>query len=274
LLTVLILAATPIGNIADASRRLISTIEQATDIACEDTRVFRQLCQALGVKSAARAHSLHEHNEREKLELLLRLAADTDLVVLSDAGMPTISDPGYILVRQAVERGIQVSVIPGPSAVLSGLAISGLPTDSFSFLGFLPRKSGERRSLFESVRNLGHTLIFFESPHRIAQSLEDAAEVLGNRSAAVAREITKKFEEVKRGTLTELADWAQKEIKGEVVLLIEGASATDLDYELLAQDAIRLAARGLSMKDACASVSELKGGSKNEIYEHVLRQKA
>ena len=270
----LILAATPIGNIADASSRLISTIESSTDIACEDTRVFRQLCQALGIKSSARVHSLHEHNEREKLDSLLKIASDSDLVVLSDAGMPTISDPGYVLVRQSVERGIQVSVIPGPSAVLSALAISGLPTDSFSFLGFLPRKSGERRSLFESVKSLGHTLVFFESPHRIANSLEDALAVLGDRSAAVAREITKKFEEVKRGNLTELATWAQKEIKGEIVLLIEGAVSIEHDYELLAQDAIRLASRGLSLKDACASVSELKGGSKNEIYEHALRQKA
>lgn len=274
LLIVLILAATPIGNIADASRRLIDAITNATDIACEDTRVFRSLCSALGIESGARLHSLHEHNERDKQAALLNIAAETDLLVLSDAGMPTISDPGYVLVRAAIEREIEVSVIPGPSAVTSALAISGLPTDSFSFLGFLPRKSGERRAVFEKFRSAEQTLIFFESPHRIAASVADAQEVLGNRRAAVARELTKKYEEVVRADLSELASWAKSEPKGEMVLLIEGAANQEFNYQELAQQALKLSARGMGLKDACGAISELIGGSKNEIFEHALKQKA
>ena len=274
LLSVLILAATPIGNIADASERLRSTLSDAVAIACEDTRVLRQLAAALGIEISAKLYSLHEHNEREKLKQLLRIAAEGDLVLVSDAGMPTISDPGFILVREAALSGIEVAIVPGPSAVVSALAISGLATDSFSFLGFLPRKSGEKKALFEKHRADRQTLIFFESPHRIHDSLLDAAEVLGSRRAVVARELTKKFEEVVRGTLPELAQWAEKEPKGEIVFLIEGADAIDFDYPQLAAKALGLCERGMSLKDASATISELLGGSKKEIYDHALRQRA
>ena len=270
----LILAATPIGNIADASDRLRRTLQEAKAIACEDTRVMRQLASALGIDVTAKLYSLHEHNEREKIDYLLGIAETEDLVVVSDAGMPTISDPGYVLVREAVSRDIDVTIIPGASAVVSALAVSALPTDSFSFLGFLPRKSGERKSLFEAHRKDRSTLIFFESPHRIYDSLSDASQVFGERNGAVARELTKKFEQVVRGTLSELADWAKTEPKGEIVLLIEGASEEGFDYQQLARQALRLQGRGLSLKDACASVSELVGGSKKEIYDHALKLRA
>lgn len=274
LLSVLILAATPIGNIGDASPRLRKTLGEATAIACEDTRVLRQLCSALEIELGAKLYSLHEHNERDKLTQLLRIAQEQDLVLVSDAGMPTISDPGYILVREAAAAGIEVSIIPGPSAVLSALAISGLPTDSFSFLGFLPRKSGERRAMFENHRLDRQTLAFFESPHRIHDALVDALEVLGAREAAVARELTKKFEEVARGRLDELVAWSETQPKGELVLLIAGAQAEELDYPTLAAKALLLTERGMSLKDASTTISELVGGSKKEIYDHALRLRA
>ena len=270
----LILAATPIGNIADASDRLRSTLQEASAIACEDTRVLRQLAQVLGIEVRAKLFSLHEHNEREKLDHLLKIAEQDDLVVVSDAGMPTISDPGFALVREAAHRDIEITIVPGASAVVSALAISGLPTDQFSFFGFLPRKSGERKAMFDAVRKHRGTLIFFESPHRIHDALVDAAEVLGERHSVVAREITKKFEQVVRGPLSEVAQWAEQEPKGEIVLLIEGATYEGFDYQQLATKALDLQQRGLSLKDACATVSELVGGSKKEIYDHALKLRA
>jgi 16S rRNA (cytidine1402-2'-O)-methyltransferase len=271
---VLILAATPIGNIADASDRLRSTLQEASAIACEDTRMLRQLAQVLGLEVRAKLFSLHEHNEREKLDHLLKIAEQGDLVVVSDAGMPTISDPGFALVREAALRDIEITIVPGASAVVAALAISGLPTDQFSFFGFLPRKSGERKAMFDAVRKHRGTLIFFESPHRIHDALEDAAEVLGERHSVVAREITKKFEQVVRGRLSELVQWAEQEPKGEIVLLIEGAADEGFDYQQLATKALDLQQRGLSLKDACATISELVGGSKKEIYDHALKLRA
>lgn len=275
LLIVLILAATPIGNLGDASDRLRQTIGAAELIACEDTRVLRQLMSGLGISSSAKLVSLHEHNERAQLQQLVAAAQAADVVLVSDAGMPTISDPGFALVRAAIEAGVEVTIVPGPSAVLSALAISGLPTDRFSFEGFLPRKSGERRAAFEKLRSADRTLIFFESPHRIAGSIDDAIEVFGpERSGVVVRELTKKFEEVARGSLEELRIWSEKEPKGELVMLIAPAPQASMDYQRLAQSALELSRKGLSLKDACAAVAELAGGSKNVIYEHALEQKA
>jgi 16S rRNA (cytidine1402-2'-O)-methyltransferase len=195
----LILAATPIGNLSDASARLIEHLGTVKFIAAEDTRTLLKLARGLNVTLDAKLYSLHEHNEAERVSQILEIAQTEDVLVVSDAGMPTVSDPGFVLVRAAIEAGIAVTVIPGPSAVLAALAVSGLPTDRFSFEGFLPRKSGERKKLFQELLSDPRTLIFFESPHRIGQSLKDAMSVFGERRASVSRELTKKFEQTVRG---------------------------------------------------------------------------
>ncbi|MEY3908988.1 MAG: hypothetical protein RLZZ90_895, partial [Actinomycetota bacterium] len=223
----IILAATPIGNLSDASPRLIEHLKISKFIAAEDTRSLLKLANNLGVKLNARLFSLHEHNESDRIAQILEIAAEEDVLVVSDAGMPTVSDPGFLLVRAAVEAGLEITVIPGPSAVLSALAVSGLPTDRFTFEGFLPRKQGERRKAFESLSREARTMVFFESPHRILESLEDAALILGEtRLATVSRELTKKFEHTERGSLPHLIEWAKTEPKGEMVLVIAGAEAT------------------------------------------------
>jgi 16S rRNA (cytidine1402-2'-O)-methyltransferase len=274
LLAVLILAATPIGNLADASDRLKQAIEKSEHIACEDTRSFKQLASALGLRFHARLYSLHDHNEKSRLDELVEIARAHDLLVVSDAGMPTISDPGFNLVRSCIDEQIGVSVIPGASSVLGALAISGLPTDRFVFEGFLPRKKGERSSVFRSLENETRTMIFFEAPHRILDALTDAAEVFGpEHQAVVVRELTKKFEEVVRGKLSELIDWAQSEPKGEMVLLLAGASRGEANYEVLAQRALALAQTGIGLKQAVGEVAKESGASKSVIYEHALKLK-
>lgn len=274
LLAVLILAATPIGNLADASDRLKQAIEKSEHIACEDTRSFKQLASALGLRFHARLYSLHDHNEKSRLDELVEIARAHDLLVVSDAGMPTISDPGFNLVRSCIDEQIEVSVIPGASSVLGALAISGLPTDRFVFEGFLPRKKGERSSVFRSLENETRTMIFFEAPHRILDALTDAAEVFGpEHQAVVVRELTKKFEEVVRGTLSELIDWAQSEPKGEMVLLLAGTSRGEANYEVLAQRALALAQTGIGLKQAVGEVAKESGASKSVIYEHALKLK-
>ena len=212
----LILAATPIGNLSDASARLIEHLGTAKFIAAEDTRTLLKLARGLGVKLDAKLFSLHEHNEAERVNQLLEIAATEDVLVVSDAGMPTVSDPGFVLVRAAIEAGIEVTVVPGPSAVLAALAVSGLPTDRFSFEGFLPRKSGERKKVFQTLLQEPRTMVFFESPHRIDDSLKDALTVFGpERQASVSRELTKKFEQTVRGTIPELLEWSANPTKGD-----------------------------------------------------------
>lgn len=272
----LVLAATPIGNLSDASARLREALTTAEFIAAEDTRVLRQLASGLGLALRAKLFSLHEHNELDRIDELLKIAADSDLLVVSDAGMPTVSDPGFLLVRAAADAGIRIEVIPGPSAVLAALALSGLPTDRFCFEGFMPRKSGELRHKLEELRAEQRTMIFFESPHRIAETLEAVAAVFGNdRQASLSREITKKFEETVRGTLRELADWAQREVRGELVLVVAGAVAGEasVDLDQLAQTANRIAAAGLGLKQAVAEVAALTGASKGDLYQRALELK-
>lgn len=269
----LVLAATPIGNLSDASVRLKDALANAEFIAAEDTRVLRQLAGGLGIQLKAKLFSLHEHNEADRIAELIQLAAESDLLLVSDAGMPTVSDPGFLLVRAAVAAGVRVEIIPGPSAVLSALAVSGLPTDSFCFDGFLPRKSGELRERLESLRAETRTMIFFESPHRIAETLQVAADVFGaERQASISREITKKFEETVRGSLAELAQWATGGVKGELVLVIAGAPVgTDsVNMDDLAATANRLAAAGLGLKQAVAEVSALTGAPRSELYQRAL----
>jgi 16S rRNA (cytidine1402-2'-O)-methyltransferase len=271
---VLILAATPIGNLSDASARLIEALRDSKFIAAEDTRSLLKLANSLGIKLNARLFSLHEHNEGDRLSQILEIAAEESVLVVSDAGMPTVSDPGFLLVRAAVAAGIQVTVIPGPSAVLSALAVSGLPTDRFTFEGFLPRKQGERRKMFSSLARESRTMIFFESPHRILETLEDAALELGSdRQATVSRELTKKFEHTERGTLQELVDWAKSQPKGEMVLVVAGASAEAVNTDNLVEQVLALTADGTGLKDAVAEIADATGASKKELYQLVLEQR-
>jgi len=265
---VLILAATPIGNLSDASPRLVEHLVGSKFIAAEDTRTLFKLAQALGVKINAKLFSLHDHNERERLEQLVEVARDNDLLVVSDAGMPTVSDPGFNLVRACAEAGVAVTVVPGPSAVLSALAVSGLPTDRFTFEGFMPRRDGERRTLFEELLRERRTMIFFESPHRLLESLQAAAEVFGaERKASVSRELTKKFEHTERGTLAELAEWAKSDPKGEFVVVIAGAAGVIRDIHTLVEDVLTLVDSGERLKDAVNQIAELSKVSKSELYQ-------
>lgn len=267
----LILAATPIGNLSDASPRLVEHLISSKFIAAEDTRSLLKLANALGIKLNARLFSLHEHNENERIEQILEIAGEDDVLVVSDAGMPTVSDPGFLLVRAAVKAGVAVTIIPGPSAVLSALAVSGLPTDRFTFEGFLPRKTGDRKKAFESLAREPRTMVFFESPHRILESLEDAASVLGSeRQASVSRELTKKFEHTERGTLPELVEWAKGEPKGEMVLVIAGAEVVEAKSEDLVQQVLALIEDGVGLKQAVAEIAGAAGAGKSELYQSVL----
>ena len=270
----LILAATPIGNLSDSSARLIEHLGSSRFIAAEDTRTLLKLANGLGVKLNAKLFSLHEHNEADRVQQLLEISQTEDVLVVSDAGMPTVSDPGFVLVRAAIEAGIQVTVIPGPSAVLAALAVSGLPTDRFSFEGFLPRKSGERKKFFTELSNESRTMVFFESPHRIKDSISDAVSVFGpDRKATVSRELTKKFEETVRGSLAELVIWAEVEPRGELVLVIAGMSQEEkpeaTEADLL--EAVEFARNsGLSLKQSVAKVALANGVSKSDLYQQVL----
>ena len=274
----LILAATPIGNLSDASARLIEHLGTSKFIAAEDTRTLLKLARGLGIKLDAKLFSLHEHNEAERVTQLLEIAATEDVLVVSDAGMPTVSDPGFVLVRAAIEAGIEVTVIPGPSAVLAALAVSGLPTDRFSFEGFLPRKSGERRKLFQSLLLETRTMVFFESPHRIDDALKDALYVFGeSRQATVSRELTKKFEQTIRGTIPELLEWSANPTKGELVLVIAGnseASVTTATLEELLLEVEESRSAGLSLKQSVAKVAEKHSLSKSDLYQQVLDSRA
>ena len=270
----ILLAATPIGNLGDASTRLIEALRTITIIAAEDTRVTVHLLKALGIDNRPRLISLHDHNERGKAAELVELARDTDILVLSDAGMPTVSDPGFHLVDAAVAAGVVVSVLPGPSAVLAALAVSGLPTDRFTFEGFLPRKHGDRVSALREVAAERRTMVFFESPNRLAASLTDLATVLGAaRRVVVCRELTKFYEEVKRGTATELAEWAAAGVKGEIAIVVAGAEARVLDLTTGVAEVLALVESGIRLKEAAADVSAASGLGKRALYEAALEQK-
>jgi 16S rRNA (cytidine1402-2'-O)-methyltransferase len=273
---VLLLAATPIGNLGDASRRLIDALSTAQVIAAEDTRTTVQLLRALGIENRPRLIALHEHNERARAAELVDLARDGsgngDLLVLSDAGMPTVSDPGFVLVQAAIAAGVQVSVIPGPSAVLAALAVSGLPTDRFAFEGFLPRKG--RLPALRALASEPRTLVFFESPHRIGDALRDLTTAFGpDRPAAVCRELTKLYEEVVRGTVAELAERFADGARGEIVLVVGGAPPASASLEDGVARVAQLVAEGSRLKDAAAEVAEQTGLSRRELYEASLRAK-
>ena len=270
----IVLAATPLGNLADATDRLKQLLATADIVAAEDTRRARHLAQGLGVKITGRVVSHHEHNERESTQDLLEAARSGDLVVVvTDAGMPLVSDPGYRVVSAAAEAGISVTCAPGASAVTTALALSGLPTDRFAFEGFLPRKDGERARLLTELAREERTLVFFESPRRLASSLAALSEAFGaDRPACVARELTKLYEEVRRGTLAELSVWADAgEVRGEIVIVTAGRTAEpDTDVAGQVQDVETLVASGTRLKDAVATVAAARGAHKKELYNAVL----
>lgn len=271
----LILAATPLGNPGDASPRLRAAIESASIIAAEDSRRFHRLCSDIEVTFSARVLSFFEGNEEDRTrELLGELQSGASVLVVSDAGMPTISDPGFRLMRDAIQCGIEVQVIPGPSAVTMAVALSGLPTDRFTFEGFPPRASGARLASFEKLRHEERTMVFFEAPHRIGDSLGDAVAVFGaQRRAAICREMTKRYEETIRGTLAELSSWADSnEVLGEITLVVEGAST---DSASMSADEMVVRVRefegaGMDRKAAIASVAQEFGIAKRLVYAAVV----
>lgn len=269
---VLLLAATPIGDVLDASVRFVQAFVGADVVAAEDTRRAKGLAARLGVRPTGKLLALHDHNEGEKADALLDMVeAGRRVIVVSDAGMPTVSDPGFRLVRRAVERGIRVSALPGPSAPVTALAVSGLPSDRFTFEGFLPRKDGEARRYLASIASLPHTLIFFESPKRLAETLTRMGEELGTeRRAIVARELTKTYEDIWRGTLGELTQRARSEVLGEITIVVEGYSgAANVDDYVDA--VLALAAEGMRLKDAAGQVAEATGLRKNDLFKEALR---
>jgi 16S rRNA (cytidine1402-2'-O)-methyltransferase len=271
----LILAATPLGNPGDASSRLKSAIQDATIIAAEDSRRFHRLCQDIEVTFTAKVVSFFEGNEEDRTkELLAELKNGATVLVVSDAGMPTISDPGFRLMREAIAQGSQVQVIPGPSAVTMAIALSGLPTDRFSFEGFPPRTAGARTSTFEKLRFEERTMVFFEAPHRLKESLSDAVEVFGpERKGAICREMTKRYEESIRGTLSELLNWANSnEVLGEITVVIQGAEIDSA--QRTANDMVNrvreFEAAGMDRKGAIATVADEFGISKRLVYAAVV----
>lgn len=272
----LILAATPIGNAADASPRLKEALAGAAIVAAEDSRRAKRLIKDLEVNTEAQIWSFYDAVEDAKSpELIDRVVAGENVVVISDAGMPTVSDPGYRIVQEAIARGVQVSVIPGPSAVLTALAISGLAVDRFSFEGFLPRKSGERKKFLTDLADDERTMVFFEAPHRLVESLQDFAEIFGaDRSAVICRELTKTYEEVIRGTFAELIEWSNREILGEITLVVAGARAIaqtePSDWIAQVETRVQL---GLSQRDAIAEVAKELRVPKRDVYDAVLASK-
>lgn len=268
----LVLAATPIGDPRDASTRLREELAGADVVAAEDTRRLRSLAGKLGVELPERVVSYHEHNEASRTpDLLESVVAGQRVVLVTDAGMPSVSDPGYRFVRACIDADQQVTCVPGPSAVLMALAVSGLPVDRFCFEGFLPRKAGERRKILVDLENERRTMVFFEAPHRIALSLEVMAEVLGaDRQAAVCRELTKTYEEVRRGGLSELAEWAAHGVKGEITIVVAGAEQTSISIEDAVAEVLARKDRGARLKDVCAAVATSTGHSKKVLYDAVI----
>ncbi|CDR07311.1 16S rRNA (cytidine(1402)-2'-O)-methyltransferase [Streptomyces iranensis] len=274
----LVLAGTPIGDTADAPPRLAAELVAADVIAAEDTRRLRRLTQALEVRPAGRVVSYFEGNESARTpELVESLAGGARVLLVTDAGMPSVSDPGYRLVAAAVERGITVTAVPGPSAVLTALAVSGLPVDRFCFEGFPPRKAGERLTRLREVADERRTLVWFEAPHRLDDTLAAMAEVFGpDRRAAVCRELTKTYEEVRRGPLAELAAWAAEGVRGEITIVVEGAPAPGPEEAGPAELARRVAVReeaGERRKEAIAAVAQEAGVPKRQVFDAVVAAK-
>jgi 16S rRNA (cytidine1402-2'-O)-methyltransferase len=274
---VLVLAATPIGRVEDAPPRLATELATADVVAAEDTRRLRRLTTDLGVTVTGRVVSYFEGNESARTSVLVEaLEAGERVLVVTDAGMPSVSDPGYRLVAAAVERGITITAVPGPSAVLTALAVSGLPVDRFCFEGFLPRKAGERARRLGALAAEPRTMVFFEAPHRTQAALAAMAEVFGaDRRAAVCRELTKTHEEVRRAGLADLVDWAADGVRGEVTIVVEGATPgadVPTDPESLAALVGEAEGEGATRKDAILDVARRAGLPKRVVYDAVHKK--
>jgi 16S rRNA (cytidine1402-2'-O)-methyltransferase len=265
----LVLAATPIGDPRDAAPRLADELRLADVVAAEDTRRLRRLCQDLDVSPTGSVVSFHEHNEASRTpELVERLRTGARVLVVTDAGMPSVSDPGYRLVAAAVGIDVRVTGVPGPSAVLLALAVSGLPVDRFCFEGFLPRRGGERASALAALSTEPRTMVFFEAPHRLARTLAAMQEAFGvDRRAAVCRELTKTYEEVRRGSFAELLGWAADGVRGEVTLVVAGATGPVADLPGQLDGILERVAGGERLKDVCADVAAATGLSKKALYD-------
>jgi len=275
---VLVLAGTPIGDPADAPARLAAELAAADVIAAEDTRRLRRLTQELGVEPAGRVVSYFEANESARTpELVARLVEGARVLLVTDAGMPSVSDPGFRLVTAAVAAGVRVTAVPGPSAVLTALALSGLPVDRFCFEGFLPRKAGERARALAANADEPRTMVFFEAPHRLGETLTAMADAFGaDRPAAVCRELTKTYEEVRRGPLGELAAWAAEGVRGEITVVVGGAEpkrAEDTTPEELAALVAEREAGGEHRKAAIAAVAAQTGVPKRAVFDAVVAAK-
>jgi 16S rRNA (cytidine1402-2'-O)-methyltransferase len=270
----LVLAATPIGDAGDASPKLRRLLAEADVVAAEDTRSLRRLAASLDVEISGRVVSYHEHNEGSRTrDLVERLAAGQVVVLVTDAGMPSVSDPGYRLVVAAIEAGIEVTTAPGPSAALAALATSGLPVDRFCFEGFLPRKAGQRRERLRGLTDEPRTMVFFEAPHRVADVLSDMADLWGpERRAAVCRELTKTYEEVKRGSVAELAAWAGAGVRGEITLVVAGTSRApqEMTDDEIKEAVHAIQAQGSSRRDAIDAVAAQTGLPRRRVYNASL----
>jgi 16S rRNA (cytidine1402-2'-O)-methyltransferase len=274
----LLLAGVPLGNPGDATDRLRAALASADVIAAEDTRRLRRLAADLAVTPAGRIVSYFDGNEQRRTpELVAELSGGATVLLVTDAGMPSVSDPGYRLVAAAVEAGIPVTALPGPSAVTTALALSGLPCDRFCFEGFPPRKPSDRRAAYAALAAERRTLVFFEAPHRIADSLADLAAAFGaDRPAAVCRELTKTYEEVRRGTLGELAAWAEGGLLGEITVVVGGApvvAAGPADPAELVAEVAAGEDSGLTRKDAIATVAKARGLPKRAVFDAVVGAK-
>ncbi len=269
----LTLAAVPIGNFQDASLRLIKALATSDLIAAEDTRKIKRLINDLEIKTVAKIFSYFQENEVRKIDFLLQsIQEGLSVLVVSDAGMPTISDPGFKLVQAAIEANIPIEVLPGPSAPIAALALSGFATDEFTFIGFLPRKKSQREVKFNEIKNTDRTFIFFESPRRLLTSLQELGEVVeAERAIVVARELTKTYQEIIRGTISEVIEWAQKEVLGEITVVVDRAtkSATDAIGEAI-DEVNQLISQGASHKDAVTEVASQRGLAKRPLYEATL----
>ena len=275
----LILACLPIGDARDASSHLIESIQNATYVAAEDSRKFARLCQELNIKHHAKVITFFEGNESEKIdELTSLLKSQKDVLVVTDAGAPGVSDPGYRLIRAAVESDVKIKVLPGPSAVVTALLLSGLPTDRFCFEGFPPRTQGARSKWFNELAQEERTIIFFEAPHRIVESLKDAGDAFGlDRIGAVCREMSKHYEEVVRGELSQLIKWAEsKEVLGEITIVISGfdPGTREFDSAQLVQMVLNQESAGEGRKEAIAQVAKETGVSKRIVFDAMVAYKS
>lgn len=275
----LILAGLPIGDAADASENLKSMIEKVEFIAAEDSRKFSRLCQELGIRYSGKIISFFEGNETERIDELTKLLiSNKDVLVATDAGMPGISDPGYRLVRAAIENNIKIKVLPGPSAVTTALLLSGLPTDRFCFEGFAPRTSVARVNWFSELVEQPRTIIYFEAPHRIIESLQDAISAFGaDRQAVICREMSKQYEEVVRGSLNELLQWSEaKEILGEITVVVSGFNPQEreINQDAIIENVLRYESSGMSRKEAMAEVAKSYGIAKRTVFDVMVAYKS